>query len=267
MRGGATSGGGDLNGIEASRVLEQVFSSIYTLGDKLYSKAQLEDIREINKNVKVIMTNDALPVSINGIVQDGTAYSIRNNQETTIYLKSDLWKSVPTLLEREVLLHHEIMILAGSEQTGDYTYSLKFEKFRKNHWMLAEKKTIFCTINVFKKSNYYNKTIPGVLIGSSSSIMPFDGAKSDWGVLGTLENGQALIWRGVIDSNGYFRMKLDEGAQTKHKIKEFSIDFSSLKSVTDEQVFADPYTLENPVANPLVYSKEYAIVVNCNKID
>ena len=267
--GGATSGGGDLIGIEATKILSQVFDSILKVDDKLYSINELEVIEKIKNQVNLIMVDNELSTNTKDAIQNGAAFSIREDDKATIFIKRSIWNNIPTLLEREVLIHHEIMILAGIEETGDYSYSLKYEKLRENFWKIAEYKNIFCTINLFKKTKLYGMTIPGDLIGSSSSLMPFSGAKGDWGILKS-DSKKALIWRGVIDSSGLFKMEIGEVDFYPGKSqlpKSFSVNFGTFKSVEEMHTYVDPYQMINPVQNPLVFTDKHTIVVNCNKLD
>lgn len=272
-KGGATSGGGDLLGIDAARVTEHVFSSIDTIGSRLYSEDDLENIHDIKDGLKIIMVDSELPVKIDDTVQKGSAYSVHEGQSSTIFLIKKDWNNINTLLEREVLIHHEIMVLAGLENTGDYHLSVKFENLRTNFWRLNEKHNVFCSINVFEKSNYYNKLVPGKLIGSSSSTINFVGARGDMGILATLANGKALIWRGIISSAGYFKMELAEAeyyktsffGKKRDPLDPLSVSLSSLIVKENEKIYFDPYQIEKPVSTPMVFGENYAVVVNCNK--
>ena len=48
--GGATSGGGDLLGIETTKILSQVFDSIIKIDDKLYSTSEIDIIKKISNS-------------------------------------------------------------------------------------------------------------------------------------------------------------------------------------------------------------------------
>ena len=266
--GGATSGGGDLIGIDATKILSQVFDSIIKIDDNLYSINEIEVIKKIRNEVSIIMVDNELPTNTKNAIQNGAAYSVRENSKSIIFIQRAIWNKIPTLLEREVLIHHEIMILSGIEETGEYTYSLKYEKLRENFWKIAVDKNIFCTINVFKKATLYGMTIPGDLIGSSSSLITFIGLKSDWGILNS-GSKKALIWRGHIDSSGLFKMEIGEANYYPGKFKypKDSIDFRTLKIVEEMHTYVDPYQMINPIQNPLVFTDKHTIVVNCNKLD
>ena len=267
--GGATSGGGDTIGIEASEVLYQVFDSINKVDDKLYSVTEMEVIKKVKNEVKLIMVDKELPTNTGNIIQNGTAYSIRENNKSTIFLNRSSWNKLSTLLEREVLLHHEIMILSGLEETGEYTYSLKYKKLRKNFWEIAEDKNIFCTINLFKKTELYGMKIPGDLIGSSSALMTSGGTNGDWGIL-SKDSKKAIIWRGVIDSIGFFKMEIGEVSFYPGKAqfsKDYSVDFGTFKLIEKEHTYADPYQIVNESQNPVVFTDKHTVVVNCHKLD
>lgn len=267
-QGGATSGGGDLLGIDATRVANQVIESINKIGSNIYSKEQLEEINAIKLELKIVIVDTDLPTQTKDKIQNGAAYSIRENNVSTIFLKRDLWNSIPTLLERETLIHHEIMILNEMEVTGVYPYSLKFEDYRKNFWKLSDNKNLLCTINVFQKI-YKDSKRPGKLLGSSSSQITFFGSQSDSGILNT-SNGQALIWRGAISSSGFFSMEIAEAPYkeffNKYKgEKDFVVDRQSLTVKEKMQVYSDPYQINKPALNPIVIGENFIIVVNCNQ--
>ena len=132
--GGATSGGGDLVGIETTKILSQVFDSIIKIDDRLYSVRELEIIKKVRSEVNVIMVDSELPTNTKNATQNGAAFSIRENNKSSIFIKRNIWNKIGTLLKREVLIHHEIMVLSGIEETGDYSYTLEYEKLvdRKN---------------------------------------------------------------------------------------------------------------------------------------
>ncbi|MDO9182119.1 MAG: hypothetical protein Q7U04_06910 [Bacteriovorax sp.] len=265
-KGGATSGGGDLLGIDATRVANQVIESINKIGTNIYSTEQLEEINIIKLELKIVIVDTELPTQTNDKIQNGAAYSIRENHVSTIFLKRDLWNSIPTLLEREVLIHHELMILNELEVTGVYTYSLKFEFYRKNFWKLALDKSTICTINVFEKEQ--NSKMPGKLLGSSSSQIS-TGTTTAHGILKTFSNGKALVWRGAIGSPGSFIMEISEAPyeefynKDKRK-KDFIINFNSLTVKEEMRVYFDPYQIEKPALNPMVIGENFITIVNCS---
>jgi len=275
--GGATSGGGAFKGIDASKVMDKVFDSIETIGLNLYSSAQLEKLKKIRSELpKIIMTDSKLPTTVNGQVQNGDAYSTRTGSVSIVNIYGPTWATNDSIIEHEELLHHELMVLAGIEKTADYTYTKKFTKLRENFWKIKEPKKVFCSINVYEKGNYYGNPIPGKQLGSGSSVMPDIGAKGDWGILADISETQALIWRGVIDSIGYFRMEIAKAKQYKRTSnflgedceknlpKEFRIDFGSIEVLEPMKVYFDPYQLEKPVANTMTFGEHFVIVVNCN---
>ena len=268
--GGATSGGGDLEGIEVKKIFSQVFMSIMKFDKQLYSVKQLEVIEKIGNEVNIIMSDNDLPTNTKNAIQNGAAYSLRDNDKSIIFIKRDIWNKIDTLLKKEVLIHHEIMVLAGIEETGDYSYSLKFENLRENYWRLNQDKNIFCTINLFKKTKLYEMTIPGELIGSSSSIMTYVGVKSDWGIFKVIAD-KAIIWRGYIASGGEFKMEIGEvsydSTNKTHLPKSYSVDFSTYKVLEDAYLYIDPYQMVDPVQNPIRFTDKHVIAVNCNKLD
>lgn len=270
--GGATSGGGDFFGIDAAKIADHVFQSIEKIGPKLYSGEDLEIIREIKNELKIVMADGELPASVSNVVQNGSAFSIRENKTATMFLNKKQWNESNSLLKREALIHHEIMVMAGIETTGEYELSIEFEKLRKNFWKLTVGKSVFCTINVFEKSRYYHKDVPGKLLGSSSSLMPFTGAKGDMGVLASLSDDKALIWRGVIDSAGFFKMQIEEAryysfikASKRNPLDPTTIDLGTTVVKESVRTYFNPYHIEEPVANPMFFGDNFAVVVNCNQ--
>ncbi len=267
--GNGSAGGEDLIGIKSSIVLEQVFRSIKRIEEKLYSAIELQTIKDIESELSLTMVDSVLPTNTKNAIQNGAAFSLREGNKSTIFIKRDIWNNISTLLEREVLIHHEIMVLAGIEETGDYTYSLEYEKLRKNYWRIAEHKNTFCTINIFKKIQLHGLTIPGDLIGSSSSLMPFIGMKGDWGILNS-DSKKALIWKGAIYSNGFFQMEIGEVGFYKKKSKlklSDSVDFGTFNVIEKMRKYVNPYEFLYPVQNPLIFTDKHAIAVNCNKLD
>ena len=266
--GGATSGGGDLEGIEVKKIFSQVFMSIMKFDKQLYSVKQLEVIEKIGNEVNIIMSDNDLPTNTKNAIQNGAAYSLRDNDKSIIFIKRDIWNNIETLLTKEVLIHHEIMVLAGIEETGDYKYSSDFEKLRVKY--LNHDKTIYCTINLAEKKMLYGMAVPGDLIGSSSSLITFIGAKSDWGILKVIAN-KAIIWRGVIDSSGLFKMEIGEvrydSTNKAHLPEKFSVDLATFKVLADPHLYVDPYSTVNPVQNPIRFTDKYVISVSCNKLD
>lgn len=271
--GGATSGGGDLIGINTSKTSDTVFTYINKIGDKLYSKEELDELEAIKLELKIFMVDNTLDVNLENLVQSGDAFSIRKDGVSTIFLTKDKWNNIQTLLERELLIHHELMVLAGIEETGDYHVTNKFGEIRNTFWQTKIHKKTICTINVFEKSNEYgNAIVPGKLIGSSSSYIPFMGAMGDMGILKDLGNGKALIWNGVIGSSGYFRMYIAEaefykvGFFEKKRNKVYDIDLGKQKIIEAERVYFDPYDIERPAEDPFFIGEKYAVIAECRLI-
>jgi hypothetical protein len=267
--GGATSGGGDLIGINTSKTSDTVFEYINKIGHKLYSAEELDELEAIRLELKIIMVDNTLDVSVDNLVQSGDAFSIRKDGTSTIFLIKAKWNNIQTLLERELLIHHELMVLAGIEETGDYHVTNKFGEIRNTFWQTKLYKKNICTINVFEKEEYGNDIVPGKLIGSSSSFIPFMGTMGDMGILKDLGNGKALIWNGVIGSTGYFRMYIAEaefykvGFFEKKGNSSRDINLGKQKIIEAERVYFDPYDIEKPAADPIFLGEKYAVVVDC----
>lgn len=262
--GGATSGGGDSTGINAQRIAEGIFELILTIGDESYSAEELAVVSQIKSELRIVMTEEDLPVSVDGKTQNGFAYSVRTNSQSTMFLNRHKWESLETLLEKEVLIHHEIMVLAGIEATGEYHASLEFERNRQTFWRAMEDKSLLCNINVFAKGNIPERM--GAPVGSTTVVNGAFMTKSDFGYIGTLTNGKALIWRGVIDSLGFFRMQLDEVSHSagRQPVQRHHLDLGTLRNVEPMRVYFDPYQIERPLSNPIYTGSQFVIAVNCN---
>lgn len=264
--GGGTSGGGDLKGFDAYKVSDKVFSTIFTIGPKLYTDSQLEMIKAIETELKVIMTDEPLPVQINGQIQRGDAFSKRQGNASTMYLNRSSWESIQTIQEREVLIHHEIMVMAGLEHTGDYSITNKFENIRGQFWKTLEIKDLLCSINVFDVDKVSDR--PGKLVGSSTSVMTSAGAKADLGIIGVRSKKIALIWRGIIDTNGFFKLEIDEVKILRNykNPTTWDIDLGTVKVIEPMKTYFDPYVLDKPLNEPITRGEFYFIAVSCHQL-
>ncbi len=260
--GGATSGGGNSTGIAANRVAESVFEMIRTIGTNLYSDTDLVEIDRVRKNLRIVMSSTPLKAPTKSLIQDSDAFSSYDGKVAQMSIYRGFWDSNATALEREYLIHHEIMVMAGLEVTGKYDLTRQFEEYRLNFWKLKQQKKLFCTINVFEKDEVRKI---GALVGSSSARIGQGDTVPVSGVLQT-KGKKALVWRGIADSTGYFRMQIDEVDLLNPKSREIEeVGFKNPRNIEPMRLYFDPYQLENPLENPLVIGTHYVSIVSCHQ--
>jgi len=258
--GGATSGGGVENGISAARVVQKVAEAIQALGQEHYPAAKLSELAKIASSVRIFMVKGKIAVPVQGTSQPSDAFSVATNGQYFIFLNSIMWDAQTDPLEFEPLIHHEIMVLLGLEKTGEYHYTLEFEKNRQEFWRTVQTENNLCSIQLFEKRTAPYDKSPGASLGASSASITWPGATGGWGLIKELPKRQALYWRGVIDSNGHFRMQVEQGPLIRNTNM---VEFSKGTIVEPMRVYSDPYSAQLKTTTT-VKGEKYWIFVNCN---
>lgn len=121
--GGSVGNGGDPIGLDflqnANKVIEDVLGEIH-----LYPEIKNVDLRATLKDIKVIVTDETIWVSIKGQKQISTAVNYPDTR--TVILNRNLWNKIPTREQKLSLVFHEILGLVRLETSGDYSISKRY---------------------------------------------------------------------------------------------------------------------------------------------
>ncbi|MGZ3796229.1 MAG: hypothetical protein ACXVB1_07690 [Pseudobdellovibrionaceae bacterium] len=121
--GGSVGNGGDPIGLDflqnANKVIEDVLAEIH-----LYPEIKNIDLRATIKEIKVIVTDETIWVTINGQKQISTAVNYSDTK--TVLINRTLWNKIPTREQKLSLVFHEVLGLVRIESSGDYSVSKRY---------------------------------------------------------------------------------------------------------------------------------------------
>lgn len=243
-RGGATSGGGDDTGLEVQSALSLVIQALQS-GTELYPKKIKEALLDKAKNVKIIITDESLPVQAEDVSQYGAAFSVFDGQESVILIQRKRWLAIDSPTIKDSLLHHELAVLAGIESTGSYPYTDLFARYRKKFWEHHQSQKFVCTFSLYRKVNEKG-SVGGKLLGSAGIFIHDLGVSSNFEVIHDLtsqvdgKSNRAFIVRYVVSNNGYLRAQILEADVTRYKNSSWKI-FSNSSDVSQEKNYFSPY--------------------------
>ncbi len=271
--GGATSGGGDEDGIDAQHVLRIVTDFIKADNFSIYSAEERKLLLTKSSLVeKIIMTDEELPVNTSVGIQKGAGFSRSDENNTIIKINRKRWLGMRTVVDNEVFIHHELAVLAGIETTGDYRISDKqFRKFRSILWEKLFSKKIICAVSLFNKEidAQSGKFQPKHLVGSAGIVVNSStDVTSDWRIVKMHSKDEdkntAVIFRYVASGNGYLRGVFSDATIVSNPGHSF---FSEIKNESKQRVFYTPYNLlEIDREATLKEWNDYFSMVSCSKI-
>ena len=277
QRGGATSGGGDEVGIEVSRVISLVNEMVQNEPGQIYSEKMKAAINKMATRPKIFIDDMELPARAGDREQNGVAFSVYDGKQATIRIQRQRWEALMNPVKKDVIIHHELAVLAGIERTGDYVVSTKFEAKQSLFWEKARSKKFLCSISLFEKKPDFTELVDepamniGEAVGSVAFHINFVGAKGGMGVIHQLTppdkkgESRALFARWVISSSGYLRASLAEATLIYGEWGNV-ITWKSLTNETPEKVYYTPYeSLEVTGGRFGVWGKYYTLV-SCTKL-
>jgi hypothetical protein len=120
---GRISRGGDPTGLEFTQCASSAIAVVQK-DTVAYPELKGVDLDTILDNAIVLVTDDPLPVEKNGVEQDSVAINYRAPE--TIVINRSRWDAIATLQIKNAVALHEILGLAGIEDTGVYTISQRY---------------------------------------------------------------------------------------------------------------------------------------------
>ncbi|HWU43810.1 MAG TPA: hypothetical protein VN132_10240 [Bdellovibrio sp.] len=269
-RGGATSGGGDDIGLEVSRAIHFILQMVSQDQGVVYSTESKKHLLSLEKLIRILVIDAELPATVDGITQNGFAYSFNDGENVLILIQSNRWKEAQNPADVERTLHHELAVLTGLEKTGDYNVTDKFTQARVAFWQKVLSQNFACTFSLFSKS----QTADGSqsiekFLGAAGVVKKMDG---QGGFVTLARTGNKLsneyypsvIVRYVISANGYLRAAISEA-----DVLEIGSDwrtFQNLRNNSKEKVYFTPYDLIEPQGSNLESWGPYFVQISCSKI-
>ena len=117
---GRMSRGGDPTGLEFIQCASSAISTVQKDAAD-YPLLKGIDLETILDNTNVLVTDDPLPIEKSGAVQDSVA--INYHSPDTIIINRSQWDAIATWQIKNAIGLHEVLGLAGIEDTGVYTIS------------------------------------------------------------------------------------------------------------------------------------------------
>ena len=274
--GGATSGGGDEDGIDAQHVLRIVTDFIKLDDFSIYSAEQKKLLLTKSSLANIIMVDKEIPVNTSVGIQESAGFSRSNKNKdenvNVIQINRKRWLGMRTIVDNEVFIHHELAVLAGIEKTGDYHISdTQFRKFRSILWEKLFSKKIVCVVSLFSKEidTQSGKFQPHHLVGSAGIVVNSSiDVISDWRIVKMNSKDEnkntAVIFRYVASGNGYLRGVFSDATILGNPGHTF---FSEIKNESKPRVFFTPYNLlEIDREASLKEWDDYFNIVSCSKM-
>lgn len=274
--GGATSGGGNDQGIQVRRTIRHVGEMISKDQSGLYSAEMKAHFARMMSILKIVMVDEKLSAPIGGVSQDGGAWSSFDGKEAITKVSSTRWQAMTNPVEREKLMHHELAVLIGAEKTGDYTLTDQFAVKRIKLWESIISKGFVCSFSLFTQKQYDGRKVVGRHMGSGAVVINVD-ARSDFAVIADLEDfnegkpNRAVILRYVSTSEGYLRGELSEATVERFKEKDENFlggafkTFRDLKNNSEQKIYFSPYDFIEPREAALQSWNGYFVQVGCTK--
>lgn len=120
-----------------------------------------------------------------------------------------------------------------------------------------------CTIAAFQidtDKNFAGRTVTRKHLGTSSAIN-IDGVASTAGKIFSISKKRALIFRGVIGMDGYFRIQIEESDQTNKGI----VSYKNSKVLVPETTYYSPYSDDGSENKAKVWVLEkYIVTISCS---
>jgi hypothetical protein len=282
--GGYTSGGGDFDGEAANRTLSAVTRIISN--SNLYAENEKNRLTTIATQTRILVVDHELSASVAGITQKGAAFSkwvvdttadrrVGAKKPPTsfkeriplILLHRERWNQIDDAVKREKLMHHELCVLAGIEQTGDYHRTDRFEELRTNSRPIDDDHVEICTLSLFAKTRSASgRDVPGKPLGTGSIVMDWFGARGGRLKIGDINAKREIRALYVISSSGYLRMKLYESDHLNES-EELHMLYKNESLLKEEGVVFDPYgdPLYPGVGAKNIVLDQYFITASCSR--
>jgi len=124
--------GGDANALGFYEVIQNVLKDIQIESGK-YPELKNVPLDDIANNTSFVLSEEPLFVEYNGIHQQSTAVNFKNPYRILIHRES--WMKLSEK-EKKIIAFHEILSLAGLEETGNYRISQRY--YTQNQFSLYD---------------------------------------------------------------------------------------------------------------------------------
>jgi hypothetical protein len=124
LRSGQDRGGGDEIGLEFVAIAQSTLADLQKNQNFLYEQIKSKNLDEILVNMRVMTVDTSLKVSVGPVTQDSVAVNDRKDQ--TILVNRQRWHAIRDVRVKAGIVLHEILSLAGLEETGFYPISSRY---------------------------------------------------------------------------------------------------------------------------------------------
>lgn len=121
---GQDRGGGDEVGLEFLSIAQSTLRDLEKNHRFLYQQVKTVDLESVLDNLRVLTVDTALKVTVGTLTQDSIAVNDRSEQ--VILVNRKRWKSITDKRVKAGIVLHEILSLAGLEETGFYPISSRY---------------------------------------------------------------------------------------------------------------------------------------------
>jgi len=157
------TGGGDEVALDFQRAFSNAVGAVKA--GKIAGAFTAEDLQQTAKDSRVLVVEDRLVVTFNGIAQDSIAANTPS--KGIIQINRSRWKNLRDDRLKEAVALHEVLSLRRIESTGDYSYSARYlEAYGLSPWLVSgakeetsqspRPKFMNCEIEYFPNPNEWN---------------------------------------------------------------------------------------------------------------
>lgn len=212
--GGATSGGGHDLGLSIKRIVSNLAMVIESTPEANFPLGKKQEMLRAIQKVRVAVVQGPLPAPVKKThrLQIGAAFSTFDGvDQYLIEIDTEKWPKIEDPIIEEGVLYHEIAVMAGLEDTSDYTYTDLFLKHREPMWRAILSQKFLCVVSLIQQPD---ETTP-VLLGSQ---LIYSGdptsVTSNWQILkhgvelGSDKRQSSIALQWVSNANGYLRIRI-----------------------------------------------------------
>lgn len=124
LRFGQDRGGGDDVGMEFLAIAQTTLSDLQKNQNFLYEQIKAKNLDWILANMRVMTVDTSLKITVGTITQDSVA--VNDRKEQTILVNRQRWLAIRDVRIKAGIVLHEILSLAGLEETGFYPISSRY---------------------------------------------------------------------------------------------------------------------------------------------
>lgn len=178
LMGGSDASGGDEVALEFQRSFSVAINKLSKQKSELFKTISISKLFEKASEAKVVIVDDVLDVKLKDIIQNSVATNTKSTN--TILITRSRWNSIKQEWLKEGIALHEILSLAGVEQTGYYPISSRYVALYGGSLAALDKNL---TVNTLKQVAALNpKASPRDTLNKffNESIVPATLEDFDW---------------------------------------------------------------------------------------